>query len=96
MGYYTRYDLTDLSDEVVEKVNEVSGYNFDNDYISDDCELYNWNEDMKEVSKLFPDQLLAISGEGEESGDIWKAYFKNGKSQICTATLTFENFDEIR
>lgn len=96
MGYYTRYDLTNLSDEVIEKVNEISGYNFSNSYESDGCKWYNRIEDMKEVSLLFPNQLLQIEGEGEESGDIWKAYFKNGKCQVCEAKITFDEFDESR
>lgn len=96
MGYYTNYDLTNLTDEQIEKVNEMSGYSFTNQYVSDSVKWYSWNETMKEVSKLFPDQPLIIEGEGEEAGDIWKAYFKNGKSQIMEAKITFEEFDESK
>lgn len=49
---------------------------------------------MRKVSTMFPDELLTISGVGEESGDIWKAYFLNGKAQICQAQIIFEDFDK--
>lgn len=32
MGYYTNYDLTELTDEQVEKAAEVSGYSLNNQY----------------------------------------------------------------
>ncbi len=96
MGYYTNYDLSELSDEVVERVNEISGYNFSNSYTSDGCKWYKREEDMREVSKEFPGELLVISGEGEESGDIWRAYFKNGKCWFAPAKIVFEEFDESK
>ena len=102
MGYYTDYDLSSLTDEQLDKVNEVSGYGFTHSY-NDSCKWYGCVEDMKKVSLLFPDEVLEISGKisgklvrlyGEESGDVWQAYFKNGKAQMCKAVLTFEDFDE--
>lgn len=95
MGYYTYYDLSELSDEQIEAVNDVSGYNFSGKH-DDSCKWYSWHEHMIEVSKLFPNDLLTISGDGEEQGDQWKAYFKNGKSQVCKAIITFEEFDESK
>lgn len=95
MGYYTDYDFSDLTDEQLQTVNEVSEYNFSHSY-NDSCKWYSWHEHMIEVSKRFPDDLLVISGDGEEQGDQWKAYFKNGKSQVCKAVITFEEFDESK
>lgn len=45
----------------------------------DPCKWYEWREDMTKLSHQFPDVLIIIDGEGEESGDIWRAYVKNGK-----------------
>ena len=94
MGYYTNYDLTELTEEQVEKAAEVSRYNLSNQYETGQITWYRWNSDMRKVSTMFPDELLTISGVGEESGDIWKAYFLNGKAQICQARIVFEDFDK--
>ena len=91
MGYSTDFDITDNSPEVQEEIEKVSGY----DYFQD-IKWYDWETDVKAVSLKFPDEVIKIYGEGEESGDIWKAYIKDGKSFITQATLTFEDFDESK
>lgn len=74
----------------VQLVKEIIGYNpFD-----EQCKWYEWKEDMIKVSKRYPLTIFIIDGEGEESGDIWKAYFLNGKHQYTKAELVFEEFDE--
>jgi hypothetical protein len=55
---------------------------------------YDWEKDMRKLSKIFPDILFELHGDGEESDDLWKAYFKNGKMQRCHAITVFEEFDE--
>jgi len=47
---------------------------------------------MRKYSKLHPKLTFIIDGEGEESGDIWKAYFQNGKMFKTKAIMTFEEF----
>ena len=91
MGYYTNYDTSGNSEEIKAAINEASGYI----NVEDDCiKWYDHEEHMKEVSLKFPDQLLVLEGDGEEQGDQWKAYYKNGKVQVCKAIITFEEFDE--
>lgn len=56
-----------------------------------------WSEheaDMRKLSAAAPDHLFTLSGEGEEPGDQWRKYFKNGKMQEALATIVFEEFDE--
>lgn len=96
MGYYTNYDLSELTDAQVEDVNKASGYSFTNSYTSERVKWYLWQDHLKEISLKYPEQVLSISGEGEESGDIWKAYAKNGKLQICQAQIIFEEYDESK
>lgn len=100
MGYYTRYSLkvepkiTDLMFK--EKFNKITG-DCEYDYVfEEDCKWNNHEEHMLEVSKLYPEHLFMLEGEGEESGDIWRKYFFNGKYQICNAIITFEPFDETK
>ena len=96
MGYYTDFELNYSSnerDKVQERLEEIS-----NGYTGNDSGVkwYNHEEDMKQLSREFPDILFELCGEGEESGDIWEKYFKNGKMQCCKAVLTFEPFDEAK
>lgn len=65
----------------------------DSDWECDSCKWYDHNEDMLEMSKAFPDVVFELEGDGEESGDIWKTYYKNGKSQECPVIMTFDEYD---
>lgn len=95
MGYYTEFDYGNNKREIVEAIDDI------NDYGS--CgtgevsgKWYNWPSHLEKVSKEFPDDLIVIEGIGEEYPDIWKAYFKNGKSYVEQAKITFEDFEESK
>lgn len=104
MGYYTRYSLTWTSDfddeeldtaigDAIEK-NEDFSYALSRDGESgDSCKWYDHEYHMRALSLKFPGVLFTLSGEGEESGDIWKKYFRGGKMQICKVVLDFPKFD---
>lgn len=101
MGYYTNYSLETDSQEnknIIEEFREIDGnakYAID---ANGDCQewtkWYDHEEDLKNFSKNYPDVIFILSGEGEESGDIWKKYFKNGKMQVAQAKISFEEFNE--
>jgi len=40
-----------------------------------------------------PVDTKQLFGEGEEAGDLWNEYFKNGKSQIERAKIVIETYD---
>lgn len=61
---------------------------------SEPCKWYDYNEEMAEFSKKYPNWLFTLSGTGEEAGDIWKRYYLNGKVQEAVARITFDDFDE--
>lgn len=94
MGYYTNYELSvrdagGKESEIEERIQEVSGYcglSFDDVY---NCKWYSCFEDMKVVSKEFPNVTFFIDGDGEEQGDVWKAIFKNGKSKVVKPEIVW-------
>ena len=97
MGYYTSYDATENPPEVVERIMELSEYRdwYDGGEISD-IKWYSHDTDMLQVSTEFPDLILTLYGDGEESGDIWKSYYKNGKMHTSKVVISFEDFDESK
>ena len=69
-------------------------------YAIDHCGINNqptkWHEstkNLKTFSKNYPSYLFILSGEGEDTGDLWKTYFINGKHQISQAIITYPEFD---
>ena len=109
MGYYTKFDLkintkinqeqelqitNFLSNKIIKKSVKISDH-WD-DYLEEEMKWYDYETDMTELSILFPDIVFELSGEGEESDDIWKQYFKSGKTQICNAIISFDKFDEAK
>lgn len=59
----------------------------------DTAKWYGWSDDLEAVSKEYPYLLFALEGEGEEAGDIWKAWARNGKVVTVRAKVVFEEPD---
>lgn len=101
MGYETYYQLEvsseafEREEEILAKLKEISGYDFYDLALQEHYKWYDWEGDMTELSKAFPDVTFELSGEGEETGDIWKARFKDGKSERIDAKIVWEDFQEI-
>jgi hypothetical protein len=103
MGYYTHFnlELVNSSDHSIieEFVGEYDGAGWALEPNGDGKESAKWYEhddDLEEFSKKHPDVLFKLSGEGEDNGDLWHLYVKNGKSQRCNATITFPEYDESK
>lgn len=109
MGYYTKFRLSIEQGQadlglVYDKLNKIvmgdeSGspfyYEDGNDDISSDdvMKWYDHDDDCAELSKTFPGVTFCLAGEGEENGDMWKTYYRNGFCQICRAVTTYPPFD---
>ena len=111
MGYYTWYALDhncedeDVFDSIVDKMEEIGifeGGGFDANKTQmcfdtmDLARWYEWEADMREVSSAFPNVLFTLSGAGDDSGDLWKAYFVGGKMQYAPAQIVYDDFDSAR
>jgi len=100
MGYYTHHKLeiiegNDFVTDYAKEISEATGAGYSNCF-DDSIKWYEHEKDMRKYSKKHPNVLFKLSGEGEESGDIWIEYYKNGKIQKCEATISFEDYDESK
>jgi hypothetical protein len=83
MGYRTYFTLiidpfpSDemLREEIGEEISLDELYN--DGY---DSKWYDHKDDMIELSKKYPDYLFALDGVGEDSADIWREFYRNGKT----------------
>lgn len=93
MGYYTRHIMTVINSDGDEidssRVPEFELKVLDGNSTSvqeiiselaDSCKWYEHAKDMLELSKTFPEYLFILDGDGEENGDAWREFYKNGRS----------------
>lgn len=100
MGYYTTYNLSMVEgDEKL--INEFRNFSESAKYAinewgdgEESCKWYDSNEELVKFSKLHPEAIFCLEGEGEENGDSWKLYVKDGHYQECRAKLVFPEFDK--
>jgi hypothetical protein len=62
----------------------------------DSMKWYDHDIECAEVSKRFPGVVIALHGEGENPGDIWDAYYKDGQMQICRASMVCPPYDPAK
>jgi hypothetical protein len=106
MGYITNYKIKISGvDGAVQLVNIADHLTLYDCKISDTGTMleaefndnwYSWKEDFERVSRAYPQVLFEVFGAGEESGDIWKARFRGGVSEIIHAKIVFDEFEIIK
>jgi hypothetical protein len=98
MGYYTLHQLEIVkgNDGVTDYEKEISELSEYADCFSDSIKWYEHETDMRVYSLKHPNTLFKLSGEGEESGDIWAEYYLNGKMQKVYAEIVLAPFDESK
>jgi|WetSurMetagenome_2_1015567.scaffolds.fasta_scaffold767129_1 hypothetical protein len=106
MGYYTSYKLTlhepssfvGREEELIGAFRKIcDGAEFgltEHGNTAESIKWYDHEDDLCKFSRMYPEVVFKLSGEGEESGDQWVLYVKNGKSQRCKAKITYEDYDE--
>ena len=92
MGYYTHHDLEvddcEIEMEAIAKtIGEVTNDVDDRWWQAaitgeESCKWYSCHEDMAKVSAEYPGVLFTMRGEGEETGDQWIAYYRDGKHYV--------------
>lgn len=104
MGYYTRFEITmnpeqdanrktEIMRAIAAKIYEEDPSNIsDNNAnwcLCDELKWYDYEKDMLEISKQFPDIIFILYGEGEEGGDLWRKYFANGEYEEAYAEIVY-------
>lgn len=103
MGYLTNYELTyqapnavvgsyELDEQILALLNTVTGYEWSLDcgsFAIDHAKWYEWEEHLLSISKKLPEIKFILDGEGEEAGDIWRAYIYQGKCEVARAKISF-------
>ncbi len=103
MGYYTDFkvsidtDNEDVGEAFHAKLQEQSGYYFEennfNSFQLDSAKWYESTQDLTLMSILFPNIMITVYGEGEESGDIWHARVLNGVYRQAKVKLILPDID---
>lgn len=93
MGYYTDFDFSQNKQEVIDAINDISGYE-DEGAAYYSVKWYDWQDHIKKVSLKFPGYIIILEGEGEEQGDVWKAYAKDGKLAVVHPETHWPDFHE--
>lgn len=102
MGYHTHFNLKlegaekhqllslpSIFKEITEYTLEVSGI----DSFSLYGKWYSWEEDLVKISNRLPGVTIILDGEGEDAGDIWRAWAKDGKTYREKAKISFPKFN---
>ncbi|ASR77580.1 hypothetical protein SEA_PARADIDDLES_99 [Streptomyces phage Paradiddles] len=104
MGYYTDFTLSaegrgPIYDKMMKQKDKIVFSQGDYDFIlgewldrgySQNLKWYDWEKDMKQLSREWPNVLFILEGDGEETGDLWKAWFRNGEMHKLEAKIVFE------
>lgn len=99
MGYYSSFEISTeppicnvTLSEPYEIVTDDSGFALSDDVIK----WYDYRSNMLTVSKLHPQSLLIVDRVGEESPDIERSFFKDGKCYSEKLEYTPPDFDPSR
>lgn len=104
MGYYTDYRLRvegsgPAYDKLMKEKDKIIFSKGDYDWnlgewleenYTAKSKWYDYETDMQLFSREWPNVLFILEGDGEEAGDMWKAWFRNGKMHKLEAKIVFE------
>ena len=100
MGYYTLYALSvekgdpnllesEEFKDIFLKITDYSLESLDNDILK----WYEYDKNMLEISKLYPDTVFRLEGKGEGRDDRWISYYCNGESAESRAAIVYPPVD---
>lgn len=95
MGYQTDFKVSsEPAVSMLDKIlKEETEYDFEDGRSTDSIKWYDHAEDMKRISLQIPNTLFTVDGNGEENGDIWRNFFKDGKMGGGLAELVYPEYN---
>lgn len=79
----------------IEKMNVFSDGNIKDAFYTN-AKWYDHEQDMRILSAKFPEIVFWLSGQGENSEDLWQKYFFEGKMQEAYAKIVYDDFDSSK
>lgn len=97
MGYYTYHKLTTSGvqpdpEKLADDFLSITKYSLDT-IENESVKWYKCTNNMITLSKLYPSTIFEIYGDGEESGDNWRAVFCNGEYKRVEAELVYPDIN---
>ena len=105
MGYYSNYSIrlagstSDERKKVVEEIESVSGYKFENK-TDEGCETedhtwYDYRKHLAKIAKKHPDVYIEVIRTGEDRDDQEISRFHAGETESVKADIVFPSFTHI-
>ena len=93
---YLPFIQTDTAEAFVPTLNAllVDGVFQPDGWSCDTLKWYDWELDMMRASAQMPGVLMILTGSGEDDGDLWRAYFLDGRVQSVRSVVEFPPFDQ--
>lgn len=92
MGYYTNYTLEEVYPE--DMLDYVADEFFGGEHYTSE-KWYSFADDFKAFVAANPELTIVVYGEGEESGDIWRAFGQNGKTTTVHAEIVLKEPEDF-
>lgn len=100
MGYHTDFKLSQTrviidQDELIDTLNELTDYEWEDD-LTIGGKWYDWSEHMVVLSLKYPNTAFMLEGDGEEQGDVWRAFYLAGKSHVVRPQIVWPAMDDSK
>ena len=56
---------------------------------SESARWYEHDDDMRRISRKLPHVTFMLEGDGEDSEDKWRTYYKDGDWEVCHARIEY-------
>lgn len=95
MGYYSDFSLEIIPEnDTILKAIEHDETELAYIARGNRSKFYNHEETLVKISLKYPEYIFKLHGVGENEGDLWDKYFKNGKIQRCVAEIVIPPMTE--
>lgn len=100
MSYYTLYSFSHINgpkEQYNKMLKDVADTLEDKNVTETEsiyAKWYNYDEDIRKLSKKYPDITFCVSGDGEDSEDLWQEFWHAG--EVFQEGVEFSSFKDIK